>query len=245
MATGLDSIELTQREGLPHEIARKLIAYLLSGDIKPGTRMPSERALAAALGVGRSSVREALKSLGLLGLVEVRQGDGTYLRRPDSDLLPQVIEWGLLLNERRTLDLVDARQHLEIINAQLAAQRRTPADIKALNTALRLMSRRSSPDAFVEADIAFHLAVAEAAQNAVMLDIVKSIQSLLKVWIRRAVTEAGETRGSHDEHVPVLEAIIAGDAEAAGAAMSQHMSRAAERLRRSVDADMSRSATGG
>jgi GntR family transcriptional regulator, transcriptional repressor for pyruvate dehydrogenase complex len=242
MATGLDSIELTQREGLPHEIARKLIAYLLSGDIKPGTRMPSERALAAALGVGRSSVREALKSLGLLGLVEVRQGDGTYLRRPDSDLLPQVIEWGLLLNERRTLDLVDARQHLEIINARLAAQRRTPADIKALNTALRLMSKRSNPDAFVEADIAFHLAVAEAAQNAVMLDIVKSIQSLLKVWIKRAVTEAGETRGSHEEHVPVLEAIVAGDADAAGAAMAEHMSRAAERLRRSVDADMSRGA---
>jgi GntR family transcriptional repressor for pyruvate dehydrogenase complex len=242
MATGLDSIELRQREGLPHEIARKLIAYLLSGDIKPGTRMPSERALAAALGVGRSSVREALKSLGLLGLVEVRQGDGTYLRRPDSDLLPQVIEWGLLLNERRTLDLVDARQHLEIINARLAAERRGPADIKTLNATLRLMSKRTNPDTFVEADIAFHLAIAEAAKNAVMLDIARSIQSLLKVWIKRSVTEAGETRGSHAEHVPILEAIVAGDADAAGQAMSDHMSRAADRLRRSVEGDVTQRA---
>jgi len=243
MATGLDSIELNQREALPQEIARKLIAYLVSGDIKPGARMPSERALAAALGVGRSSVREALKSLGLLGLVEVRQGDGTYLRSGGSDLLPQVIEWGLLLNERRTMDLVDARQQLEVINARLAAQRRTPEDIKALTTSLRLMGKRTNPDAFVEADIAFHVAVAEAAHNAVMLDIVRSIQSLLRVWIKRSVTEAGETKGSHAEHTPILEAIVAGDADAAAAAMEEHMSRAAERLRKSIAADLSRQAT--
>lgn len=91
----LPQIDLSHREGLPQEIARKLIDYILSGEVAPGTRMPSERQLASDLGVGRSAVREALKSLGLLGLVEVRQGDGTYLRKPDSDLLPRVIEWGL------------------------------------------------------------------------------------------------------------------------------------------------------
>ena len=78
------------------EIARRLLDYFLSGEVEPGERIPSERRLAESLGVGRSLVREALKSLHLLGLLEVRQGDGTYLKRTDSELLPQVIEWGLL-----------------------------------------------------------------------------------------------------------------------------------------------------
>ena len=120
---------------------RLLLDYLLAGNVSPGTRLPSERQLAEELGVGRSVVREALKSLGLLGLVEVRQGDGTYLRRVESELLPRVIEWGLLLGERRTADLIEARQHLEVVTAQLAAARRDDDDVAALAAALRM--RRS------------------------------------------------------------------------------------------------------
>lgn len=235
--TGLRSIELSQRDQLPHEIARKLIDYLLSGEIKPGARMPSERALAAELGVGRSAVREALKSLGLLGLIEVRQGDGTYVRKPDSDLLPKVIEWGLLLNEQRTLDLVDARQQLEITVADMAAQRRNEADLRAMDKALRAMARRTRTEAFVQADIAFHLAVAEAAHNAVLLDVLNSVRSLLLVWIRRSIDLAGETHGSHREHVPIMEAVAAGDPVAARLAMTEHMTAAAARLHESIRAD--------
>ena len=73
------------------EITRRLLEFLLSGDIEPGSKIASERQLAEALQVGRGSVREAIKSLSLLGLLDVRQGDGTYLSRGGSDLLPQVI----------------------------------------------------------------------------------------------------------------------------------------------------------
>jgi GntR family transcriptional repressor for pyruvate dehydrogenase complex len=79
------------------EVTRHLLQYLLSGHFAPGDRIPSERKLAEALEIGRASVREAIKSLGLLGLVTVRQGDGTYLTQSTSSLLPDVIEWGLLL----------------------------------------------------------------------------------------------------------------------------------------------------
>ncbi|MGH9379412.1 MAG: FadR/GntR family transcriptional regulator [Thermoanaerobaculia bacterium] len=224
------------REGLSQEIARKLIDYILSGEVAPGARMPSERALASALGVGRSAVREALKSLGLLGLVEVRQGDGTYLRKPDSELLPRVIEWGLLLGEPRTLDLVDARQHLEVTVARLAAERRDDEDLGRMKAAVSVM-RKSDSDAFVEGDIAFHMAVAMAAKNGVLYDVLNSIRSLLRVWIRRAIAEAGETATSYTEHVPIFEAIRDGRAEDAAAAMSAHMHEAAERLRRSIARD--------
>ena len=101
MTAGLPRIDLSSRETLTMEVARRLLDYFLSGEVEPGGRIPSERRLAESLGVGRSLVREALKSLHLLGLLEVRQGDGTYLKRTDSELLPQVIEWGLLLGEKR------------------------------------------------------------------------------------------------------------------------------------------------
>ena len=107
--------------------------------------MPSERQLAQAFGVGRSAMREALKSLTLLGLVEVRHGDGTYLKKADSALLPQVIEWGLLLGEQRTLDLVEARQKIEADIAGLAAARRDEADVAELRRLLERMERMSRP----------------------------------------------------------------------------------------------------
>lgn len=231
MTTGLEKIDLSGREALPQEIARKLLDYVFATDMAPGSRMPSERQLAQTLGVGRSSVREALKSLGLLGLVEVRQGDGTYLRRPDSELLPKVIEWGLLLGERRTLDLVDARQHLEVVLARLAAERRTPAQVQAMEKLLMRMAKAGKVGTFVEADVAFHMSVAEAAGNTVLLGVLNGVQSLLRVWVRRVIAEAGETRSSYEEHVPVFIAIEAGDPDRAAAAMNAHMDAASARLR--------------
>src|SRR5262249_32776093 len=149
--------------------------------------LPSERSLAEQLGVGRSVVREALKSLGLLGLIEVRQGDGTYVRQLESELLPKAIEWGLLLSESLTLDLVEARQHLEVITAQLAAARRDESDLAALKAALDGMRGEENIEAFVGYDIAFHLGVAEAARNSVLLGMLRNVQSLLRVWITRVI----------------------------------------------------------
>src|SRR5262245_42940364 len=143
------------------EIARRLVDYLLSGGIEPGARIPSERQLAEAFGVGRSAVREAIAALTLIGLIEVRHGDGTYLKRPESPLLPQVVEWGLLLGEQRTADLVEARQKIEVIIAGLAAMRRTDDDLTDLAGSLRRMEReageRGDAAAFVDADVEFHL----------------------------------------------------------------------------------------
>src|SRR5215217_2767934 len=139
----LANIDPIKREPLTTQVARRLVEYILSGRIEPGDRMPSERALAEAFGVGRSAMREALKALTLIGLLEVRHGDGTYLKKADAALLPQVIEWGLLLGERRTMDLVEARQKIETIIAGLAAERRTAEDVEDLR---RLLARMEAMD---------------------------------------------------------------------------------------------------
>jgi DNA-binding FadR family transcriptional regulator/uncharacterized protein YgbK (DUF1537 family) len=217
------------------EITNKLMDYLLSGKIRPGERLPAERQLSQALGVGRSALREALKALNVLGLVDVRRGDGTYLKEADSPLLPQVIEWGLLLGEKRTMDLMEARQELEVILARLAAERRDEVTARKLRRLLERMKRAGTDyREFVEADVAFHLTLAEAAGNAILRDILSSIQSLLRTWITTVLRSAGNTGISYEEHVPIFEAVERGDPEAASIAMTEHMNGAATRLKKAL-----------
>lgn len=219
------------RESAVADIARQLLSQLLSGRIAPGTRLPSERRLAESLQVGRSTIREALKALDVLGIIEVRQGDGTYLRQSTSDLLPQAIEWGLMLGQPQVLDLIEARRHIEMSIAELAAERATDDDIAALRKHLTEMCEAGDDDAaFVEADVAFHLVLARAAGNSVLNDILVSIRSLLRVWIRRAINEAGETRSTIDEHTAILAAILARSPRGAAEAMRAHLEGAGRRL---------------
>jgi len=175
-------------------------------------------------------VREALKSLTMLGLIEVRQGDGTYLKSTESDLLPQAIEWGLLLGAKRTRDLVEARRELEVILAGLAAERRDDAALAELREYLaRMHASKDDPEGFVAADMAFHLRVAEAAGNETLFRVMTGVRSLLFVWM----TRVGPTAGlglSADEHDPIYQAIEAGDAAGARTAMAAHMAWAVEHL---------------
>lgn len=240
-ATGLEPIDRTTRPTLTTELGRRLLAYLMSGAVKPGDRIPSERQLAEQLGVGRSVVREALKSLTLLGLLEVRQGDGTFLRAGTSNLLPQAIEWGLMLGEKRTLDLVEARLYLEPVLAGLAAERR---DDSALEDLRRHLATMAQPDidakGFVAADVAFHIGVAQAAQNTALSDMLTSVRSLLQVWIARVIDSAPTFGPSYREHVPVLEAIERADPDGARDAMREHMVAANGRLIATLSSDPDR-----
>jgi GntR family transcriptional repressor for pyruvate dehydrogenase complex len=199
------TLRIEPREGPLAEITRKLLDYLLSGAIQPGTKIPSERQLADGLGVGRSAVREAVKSLSLLGLLDVRQGDGTYLTRSGSDLLPRVIDLGLLLEEPRIMDLVEARAEIEILVAGLAAARADNSDIAALRARLEAMKAANAAtdvEAYVEADIGFHMAIAEASGNTIFVNLLRSLRSLLRVWAGRVLHYAGETKTSLAVHKP-------------------------------------------
>ena len=237
MLDKLAGVDPIKREPLASEIARKLVDYLLSGGIEPGDRVPSERQLAEAFGVGRSAMREALKSLTFLGLLEVRHGDGTYLKKADSVLLPRVVEWGLLLGEKRTVDLVEARQKLEAVIAGMAAVRRDEADLVELRRLLGRMERlEGDPPGFVDADVAFHLRLAEAAGNTALRDILTGIQALLRAWIGRAISAEGDIPISYREHVPILAAVERGDELGAIAAMEAHLAAAAVRLQRALEA---------
>jgi len=229
------SLRLQPREAPVAEITRKLLEFLFSGSVQPGGKIPSERQLAKALAVGRSSVREAIKSLSVLGLLDVRQGDGTYLASSGSNLLPQAIEWSLMLGEPRTLDLVEARAEIEVVVAGLAARRADAAGVARVRSRLEaLRAAGADVPSYVDADVAFHLEIARLSGNEVFANLVQSLRSLLGAWAKRVLDHAGETESSFAMHEPIAEAIAAGDPEAAQAAMRAHMERADRRLREAL-----------
>ena len=219
------------------EITRRVLDYVSSGSIAPGSKLPSERVLAQELGVGRSHVRQAIRSLVVLGLLDVRQGDGTYLKRMDSPVLTLVIEWQLLLGGKDTTDLVEARHHLEIIVAGLAAQRRDPSDVVELSRLLDIMKRSTSDDEFIEADLAFHMQLAKAAGNAPLAQIMSRMRSLHAVWIGRVRHLPGWAAPTCAEHELVLAAVERGDPVTARDAMRAHMGGATSRLRQTLTED--------
>ncbi|MEW1718044.1 FadR/GntR family transcriptional regulator [Streptomyces sp. NPDC093109] len=224
------------RESSVSEVAKRLLDHLSAGDIKPGTRLPAERQLAEALGVARSSVRGALSALDVLGIIEIRPGSGSYVREGTSEFLPRAINWGLMLGQRRTQDLVEVRTHLEGVSARLAAERADDEDVARLEEHLRRM-RDAGTDAasFIDADIAFHLETANIAGNSVLTDILHSIRALLQVWMERVSDLEGTVSGTLCEHDAVLAAIRDRDPDAANEAMAEHMRMASARLRKSIE----------
>jgi GntR family transcriptional regulator, transcriptional repressor for pyruvate dehydrogenase complex len=229
MPANLSRIELAPREPLGAEVARRLLDHLLSGAVPQGGRIPSERQLAESLGVSRPAVREAIRALGFLGLLEVRQGSGTYFRGPDQELLFRLFEWTLLFGDGKARDLLETRADLETIASGRAAERRSEAEVAALEELLERM-RVSDQAGFPDADLAFHSKIAELAGNVVLEDMLASIRAVIRGWVARNIAAAGTTSIAYRDHVPIYRAIAAGDPEAARTAMAAHMRAAIRRL---------------
>jgi GntR family transcriptional regulator, transcriptional repressor for pyruvate dehydrogenase complex len=213
------------------EVARRLMDYFTSDAIQPGDRLPPERQLAASMGVGRSAIREALAALELLGVVTVRPGSGTYLRGRASELLPQTLSWGMLIGAPKTRELIEVRHGLEVQAARQAAASIDAEALEVLTGHLAEMeSNKTSFDRFVAADMRFHQAIAAAADNSLLDDLLQSIRSLIRVWVERALNDSTHAQLSCDEHRAILSALSTRNSDQAAAAMSVHMDSAAARL---------------
>ena len=220
------------------EVAKRLLDLFTAGDLQPGTRLPPERSLATSLGVGRSAIREALAALEILGIVVVRPGSGTYMRGSASELLPQTLSWGLMLGEPRTRELVEVRNGLEVLAVRSAAERCTAEDLADLAAQLDGMRQNLTDLAkFVEADRLFHLRIAVASGNVVLQQLLQNVRSLLRIWVERALADRTHAELALSEHQGIYDALRAGDADAAAAAMSAHMGTAAGRLAETLDQD--------
>jgi DNA-binding FadR family transcriptional regulator len=176
-----------------------------------------------------------MAALDVLGIIEVRPGSGAYLTSDSAGLLPQAIKWSLLLGQPRTKDLVEVREHLEVLAAKLAAGRATDDDIASLKACVEAMREAGDDvDAFVAADLAFHFEMARIAGNSVLQDILHSIRSLLLVWFDRTLRVSGTIAETLLEHEAVFEAIRTRSPAKAERRMKQLMDAADARLDKSL-----------
>jgi len=224
------------REDTSLVVARNLLNFLLTSDLRRGDRLPPERVLAESAGVSRPVIREALKALGFLGLLEVRPGDGTFLADTQSALLPKVIQWSMLLGDKPTQDVIQARAYVEVAVARVAATRRTDDDIRILRGHLdTMLDAVTDKTAFQDADVAFHLAMATASNNVVFVDLLHSMHALLEVWSSKTLKVSRDLKPYYLEHLAVFEAVEAQNPDAAAMAMDVHMTQAVGRIQALTD----------
>ena len=211
----------------------KIRERIVSGAWGAGDRLPKESELAAELGISRNSLREAVRALSQLRVLEVRQGDGTYVSSLEPDLLLESTGFisHLLLGETE-IELYEVRRILEAAAASLASGRIDAQEKVDLGQSLDRMRAAQSVEELVEADVAFHAIIARATGNTVLTSFLASLSTRtmrIRLWHGRTADDAlDETR---EEHRRIYEAIIAGDPELARAAATAHIASGERWLR--------------
>jgi GntR family transcriptional regulator, transcriptional repressor for pyruvate dehydrogenase complex len=212
------------REALPDQIAARVIALIGERHLKPGDRLPPERELAQAMGVSRSSLREALRALSLLGVTEMRQGDGTYLTALDPDALMRPFGLVLALTDGQMQELFEARRVIEPGLAALAAARADDDMLEALRRCVaEAAAAVADEEAFMRADLELHGLIARAASNSILWHVIGSISGMGIASRRRTNPLPGLREQSAEDHRAIVAAIEARDPGAAAAAMLRHL----------------------
>lgn len=199
-----------KRVSLADQAADLLLARIKSGEWPVGTKLPGETTLAPRLGVGRSTVREATRQLAGRGILVARQGSGVFVNSVDE----AGAEWDLVLKRAHIKAVLEARLAVEGEAAELAATRRTPSDIEAIQSALRLRSgRRLDVTELVDADIAFHRTIVAASHNEVLLSLFDTMTPRLHSAMIDMLSMAAVFGDDPDQqaHADVVEAICARD----------------------------------
>lgn len=227
------------RRKLSHEVADRLLEEIRGGGYPPGAKLPSERGLMERYGVGRPAVREAIQSLESMGLVEVVHGERATVKELDArNMFEQVGRTAqhLLQTSPQTLeDLKQARLLFETGMVKMAAEGATPSDVQRLAGCIEELEASSGdPDAFMRADIEFHIAIASISGNPIFAAVSEAMLSWLAEFHQDLVRAPGAERITAAEHREILARIAAHDAAGAVDAMTAHLTRANKFYRFSV-----------
>ncbi len=189
-----------------------------------GDRLPPERELCQMLGVGRASLREALKALEIMGMIETRLGDGTFVCGR-SEFFSRPLLWAIAGSAPdETSQLIEARSCIEVEMAGWAAERATPDELAIIARHLTEMkSAEHQPEAFLEADLNFHLAVGAAAHNRILMNALHLIRNLMRQWIGRTLRVPDIARIALTQHGEIYEALADRDSARARVAMQRHL----------------------
>ncbi|WP_027184174.1 FadR/GntR family transcriptional regulator [Desulfovibrio inopinatus] len=221
-----------QRRRLSDQIIENLLAMIANGDLKAGDKLPPEPRLMEQFEVGRSSIREAIGALELLGLVSVRPGHGTVVTDATDTLGSRSVGLSLItIGHEKIQELVEARSELEQTMVKLAAERATETDIATIQKEHhKLTQAKQSGRKRIAADLAFHNAVAIASHNSILLRLYSELRQPVRHWMEQKTKFNWGYNRVIEEHESILHAIATHDIDAAQAAMKVHIEDAGKKL---------------
>jgi GntR family transcriptional repressor for pyruvate dehydrogenase complex len=218
-------------------VAERLVAEIGERRLRPGDALPTERQLTQEYRVGRSSVREALRMLESQGLIE-SQGSGMFAVSAYRNPLNQSFSLMLSLDASNMRELYEIRMLLEGELAALAAERRSDEDLGRMLTALQEMREGlDSESRYIEADLRFHLAIADATQNRFALHMMQALRELFHRALASAYNIPGSAATSLEQHGLILDAITGGNAEEARKRMHEHLAHVERDIERTLAHD--------
>ena len=227
------AFEPVLRQSLADDIAQRISQLILAGEYETGARLPAITTMARQFGVGGPTLREALKKLETVGVVDIRHGSGVYVARsPDSLLISNPV-FEVTASKKLLVDLIEARIPIELQTAALAARHATPDHLAEMD---RLLTEAgaSFEDAtrLNQTNLSFHRQIALASGNVVMHQILEVLSTLFREEQRLILDIHGRREDDHAEHLEILAALTARDAELATTRMRTHLERVRDMLRR-------------
>ena len=205
-------------------LVERFRSIIRDGALKPGERLPSERALAEQLQVSRSSVREAIRSLELQGLVVSKRGSGTFIETDNLESMVSLIASTLSGGAETLKDIFEMRHLLEPQIAAVAAQRASAGEVGELEAILADQEREiAEGGSGVDADTAFHFALAAATHNSALVKVVSAVEDILRQSRDQSMQAPGRAARSLESHRRILQMVQAGDGDGARRAMEHHL----------------------
>ncbi len=218
------------------EAIDKIKGMIVSGELRPGDRLPKEADLAERLGLSRSSLREAVKALSLIRVLDVRQGDGTYVTSLEPELLLDAMTFVVDFHRDDTvLRFLEVRRILEPAATAMAAQHMTDDDIAGLRLLLDKLDDDTDVEALVANDLEFHRRIAAGSGNPVLCSLIDGLSgptTRARVW--RGLTQEGAVARTREQHVAIYEAIVAREPELARSWATVHVAGVETWLRQAL-----------
>ena len=224
------------------EIVEQIKQLIKNGELNPGDKLLSERELSERLGVSRASVREALSALEIMGLIEVKQGEGTFIRQTSIDSIIGPMALILSMENDSLLELLEVRKVMEVEAAGLAAERATQEQLDEMRGALEQMASDLNEGKLGEsADLVFHYAIYKATHNSVLLRLMNTVSDSMQQNIRtnrqRQYVLPNNPQKLLKEHQGIYEAISARDGKLARKRMHEHLLKVEKTYRSFLQAD--------
>jgi GntR family transcriptional repressor for pyruvate dehydrogenase complex len=220
-----------KRESIRTQVFERLRDQVVSRTWPAGSKLPSEKQLSIEMGVSRASIREGIQQLAILGLVDTRQGEGTFVKDFSSEIYLNALIPLLVLGETAIFHVLEYRKVMEKGTVALVVEKAGDDDLRRLEEAYAVMvHNRNDPAEFAKADLAFHLALAEASGNPIIAKINQIIRHILSVSMENIVKTLGNQDGL-DYHRRILDAIKLRDSALAERLMEEHIVRTVERFR--------------